>query len=478
MVNILDTAIINTYLLTCDGNYLGLIPDGAIGIEDDRIAFVGKTRDLNLQSISVIIDRKNHITMPGLINAHAHTGLTLLRGAAQDIPEIEWMNKGIGPFSKHLTQSDIEIGSKLAVLEGIRTGTTTFVEYAKNVTDLVKNVYIPLETRVVAIETINEVPADRARYKPNEIYPFDQKQGLHSLKKAKDLVKNYHGKGLVECALGPQAVDMISLETLQEIFQVALEHQIRIHMHIAQGRRERLQIRGRYGKKSSVVSVLNENNFLSSNLVAIHIHDTTREEKKELIKHGVSMVGCPSSISVIDGIVPPLAEYFALGGKCAIGTDQAPGPNNFNMFNEMRMGSILSKVLHNDPTQLPPWSAIKLVASAGEDVLGLTNKIGKLKVGYKADLITLDLNSLNLLPVITTPFYNLIPNLLYATTGSEINDVMINGKFVLKDGKFTFNSEEIFTVANDAAKNLFDRATDDWRKAGSKMVEYHDEGLL
>jgi 5-methylthioadenosine/S-adenosylhomocysteine deaminase len=478
-VDILDKAVINTWLLTLEGKSLGIIPNGAVGIDGNRIVFVGKTHQLNLQQIDDIIDRSNHITMPGLINAHAHTGLTLLRGAAQDIPEIEWMNKGIGPISKHLTPEDIEIGSKLAVLEGIRSGTTTFVEFTRNVARIVNRVYLPFKTWVVACETINEVPADRSHYKPNDIYPFDQKQGIQSLNIGKDLVKKFQDGELVECALGPQALDMISLDTLREIFHVASKHQINIHMHIAQGRRERLQIQGRYGKKSSTVSVLDENKFLSGNLVAIHIHDTTLEEKKRLIKHKVSMVGCPTSISVIDGIIPPLAEYLSLGGKCAIGTDQAPGPNNFNMFNEMRMASILSKLYYQDPTKLPPWRAIHLVTSIGADVLGLSNKIGKIKVGYKADLITLDLNSVNFHPIVTKPFYNFIPNLLYATTGSEVKEVMINGEFVLREGKFSIiNEEKVLSQANVTAQKLFDRATEDWRNAGSKMVEYHDKGML
>ncbi|MFW5953409.1 MAG: amidohydrolase family protein, partial [Candidatus Natronoplasma sp.] len=152
----MDKAIIDTLLITFSDDGLGIIENGAVGIEDDEIVFVGKSDEIDLKKADKIIDGKDHVTMPGLVNAHTHTGSTLLRGGAQDVPEIEWMNKAIGPIAKHLTEKDRILGSKLGVIEGLRTGTTTFAEYKSDVKETVEQVYQPFNVRVAATETINE----------------------------------------------------------------------------------------------------------------------------------------------------------------------------------------------------------------------------------------------------------------------------------------------------------------------------------
>ncbi|MCK5159248.1 MAG: amidohydrolase family protein, partial [Candidatus Heimdallarchaeota archaeon] len=170
----MNIAIINTRILSFRGNNLGIIDNGAIGITDNQISFVGTMEKFNKQDADIVINGDNHVTMPGLVNAHIHTGSTLLRGGAQDLPEIEWMNKGIGPIGRHMKPDDTIVGSKLGVLEGLKSGTTTFAEYASNVSNLVNHVYLPFGARVVATETINEVSPKRDHLKPTDLYEFDR----------------------------------------------------------------------------------------------------------------------------------------------------------------------------------------------------------------------------------------------------------------------------------------------------------------
>ena len=465
--------------MTFSGKGLGIISNGAIGIDKETITYVGKTDDLNYKQADKIIDGTDHITMPGLINAHTHTGVTLLRGGAQDLPEIEWMNKGLGPFMKWLTPEDHIIGTKLAVLEGLRSGTTTFAEYTSFVSNLVSNVYLPFNIRVIAIETINEVSSDRAHLKPNDLYEFDYSKGEAALKRANDLVQEFKDKNLVSSMYGPQALDFCSLDLLKEIKQQAIDHESKLHMHVAQGERERLQITGRFGKDLTTVSVLERNGLLDDRLVAAHIHDTTAKERFLMVKKGVGMVGCPSAISMIDGIVPPLGHYTKLGGNAAIGTDQAPGPGHHNMFQEMRMASVLTKVIHRDPTALPPWKSLQLATIGGARVLGLDKKIGSLEVGKQADIITINLRKLNLTPVVEEPIKNFIPNLVYSTTGNEVDNVIINGNLIMEENHFS-NIDE-FSIINEAtkrAKIIFENAAEDWIQAGSRMVSYHRDGFF
>jgi 5-methylthioadenosine/S-adenosylhomocysteine deaminase len=417
--------------------------------------------------------------MPGFINSHIHSGMTLLRGAAQDVPEIEWMNKSIGPFVKHMSKDDLIVGSKLGVLEGLRSGTTTFAEYANSVNDIVDSVYVPWGIRVVAIETINEVSRDRSKLKSTDLYEFDQDKGYNAFKRAEQIFHTYKDNPLVSSMFGPQALDMISIKLLKDIQEECRVKLSKIQMHVAQGQRERFQIQGRFGKEMSSVKALNTHNLLDSNLIAVHIHDTSPQEQKLLVEKGVGMVGCPSSISMIDGIVPPIAHFRSLGGIAGLGTDQAPGPGHHNMVRELRTISLLSKVIKQDPTNLPAWESLQLGTVLGSQILDLDKKIGTLEVGKQADIITINLKKVNMSPVVFKPFYNFIPNLVYSMTGNEVDNVLINGKFILKDNEFLdIDTEAIVSEVNQRASRVFDDAKDDWIQADSKLVEFHKKGFL
>jgi 5-methylthioadenosine/S-adenosylhomocysteine deaminase len=224
---------------------------------------------------------------------------------------------------------------------------------------------------------------------------------------------------------------------------------------------------------------LKKYNLLGSELIAAHIHDTTENERKILIENNVSMVGCPSSISKIDGIIPPIANFLHLGGNVSIGTDEAPGTGHHNLFNELRLASLLSKVNQKDPTVLPPWEAFNLVTIGAANILGLDNKIGALEVGKRADIITIDLNHLNLLPIIDFPFQNLLTNIVYSIKGNEVDNVIIAGKQIIQDNKFLdINIETVLKQVKKRSKEIFEDASEDWKKSESQMVEYHRKGFI
>ena len=469
----MDIAIIHTWLLTFEKG-LGIIQDGAVMIEDNHITYCGKTSDCNYKSSDIVIDGSHHVTMPGLINAHIHSGLTLLRGCAQDVPEIEWMNKVLHPLAQHMSDEDRIISSKLGVLEGIRSGTTTFSEYSAKCSQILEEVYLPLGARVVVTETINELTRNSNHSDINE---FDRSRGEEALKATERLFNNYNNHDMVTCLYGPQALDMVSLKTLRIIKEMAHKRKCSIHMHVAQGQRERLQIKKRYGTSATTVKILNDNKLLD-NLIAVHIHDTTYEERKLLVKKNVKMVGCPSSIGMIDGITPPLHHYLKLGGTACLGTDQAPGPGTHNMFREMRTASILSKTNLQNPCALPAWTSLHLGTVNGAAVLGLKG-VGTLEVGKKADIITIDLDNLNLAPVIHYPFKNFVPNLVYSCTGAEVDTVIINGKLVMHHQKLTeIDEKALIKEANKRAQKIIERAEKDWYLSNSTFVEYVKKGWM
>lgn len=466
----MDLAVTDTTLLTFEGDGPGVIEKGAVGIDMDQISFVGKARDLNEKRYETVIDGSDHVTMPGLIDAHIHSGLALLRGTAQDVPESEWMDKALGPITKNMDKSDLIAGSKLGVVEGLKFGTTTFGEFTRGLDDIIENIHQPFGARVVGAETINEVIDREEETYRLEISPSQ-------LEENERLFKKYEHNDLVDIMYGPQALDMVTLETLRNIRERAEEHDRGIHMHVAQGGRERKQIENRYG--CSTVEKLKEENLLNSKLLAAHCHGTNEEEKRTLVKNGVNMVGCPSSIGMIDGIVPPIKSFVSMGGKASLGSDQVPGNGAHNIFREMRTISLLSKCAESDPTALPAWEALKLGTKNGAEALGLEDKIGSIKQGKKADIITLDLEKINLSPAVHRPFRNLIPNLVYSSTGTEVDNVIINGKKVLRDGEFVeIKEDDVKEEARKRAKDLLVRSEYDRRSADSKMVEYQQKDLL
>ncbi|WP_132058933.1 amidohydrolase family protein [Halorussus amylolyticus] len=474
----MDTLIRNTTLLTFRDDALGIVEDGAIGISGDEIAYVGPASEVE-ESADTVIDGSGTATLPGLVNAHAHTRHTLLRGGAQDVPEIEWMNRALGPLANHMTPEDEIAGARLGVLEAVRGGVTTMGEYAGEVGRLVEEVYRPLGVRVAAIETINEVPDDRSDLGPRDRYPFDREQGEAALDRAESLFEQWGDDSLVHPAYGPQALDMVSPDLLTEICSRAREHGRDVHVHVAQGERERLQIEERYGDDETTVSVLDELGALDDFLVAVHCHGTTSEERDRLVEVGARMVACPSSIGMIDGEVPPVADFTDRGGVAGVGTDQAPGPGHHNLLREVRTASLLSKVELGDPTAIPAWQALRLATVEGAKALGIADEVGTLEEGTKADIVTVDLESLGVAPTVSRPFHTAVPNLVHSTTGREVRDVFVAGEPILRDGEFVdADPEAVVADAKERATRIFADAEDDWRAADSELVARADEGWL
>ncbi|PSP76980.1 amidohydrolase [Halobacteriales archaeon QS_1_68_20] len=473
----MDLAIRGTRMVTFRDGRPSVVQGGTVGVRDGRITYVGPDDGFEGRAEREI-DGAGHVTMPGLVDAHVHTGPTLLRGAAQDVPEIEWMNRALGPLADHLTDDDRVVGAKLGVLEGIRSGVTTFGEYASDVGRLVEEVYEPWGVRVAATETINAV-ADDADLDPDVPYPFDERTGRTALDRADALSDDYADSDLVIPTYGPQALDMVPLELLEETFAHAAERDCRVHVHVAQGRRERRQIEARYGDDASTVGVLEDNGLLDERLIAVHCHDATPEERERLAESGAAYVGCPSSIAAIDGVTPPVEWFRRRDAPVGLGTDQAPGPGGHDMLREVRTAALLSKTVHADPTALPAWEALRLATLGGATALGLDDRIGSLEVGKRADLVVIDAADPSVAPVVDEPFSTAVPNLAHSASRAAVDTVVVDGDVVLRDGEFVdVDERDVIDEAQERAERVFEEGAADWRAAGSALVDRADEGWL
>jgi 5-methylthioadenosine/S-adenosylhomocysteine deaminase len=426
-----DLLVHGPHLLSMAGDGVGYRADAALAIDRGRIVALGPRQDvLAAYSAERTVDADGHVILPGLIDAHIHTGLALLRGLAQDTRH--WMMQGLGPFSVHLDAAAMQAGSRLAIVEALRAGTTTFGDFGWQM-DGVCAFLEQIGARGVVCVTIRE--AAQRIYAPGELYVFDPALGRRQLEAGLALFDRWHGaaNGRLRVLLGPQGPDFLSRELLLEVRRLALERRTRIHMHTSQGDRETEQMLRRYGHRS--IGWLDALGYLDPLLQAVHLTDATEEEAALVARRGASMVLCSGSIGLIDGIVPPARAFQAAGGNVALGSDQAPGNNCHNLFNEMKLTALLNKVRAQDPEVMPAWRVLRMATIEGARALGLGDQIGSLEEGKRADLVLVDLRRPTLLPVHTQPMRNLVPNLVYAARGDEVSSVIVDGEVVLHDGR-------------------------------------------
>ena len=284
------------------------------------------------------------MVLPGFIDAHMHTACNIMRGLAQDTNN--WMMFGLQPFDNAVTDEERDAGSRVAILEAIRAGTTTLGDYEskmENVCAFIDKV----GARGNIAQTIRA--AKRRVYKPGELYEFDDIMGEESLNRNIALYDAWNGKanGRIKILFGPQGVDFVSPEMLLRIQKAVKERGTKIHMHVQQGDRETYQIVQRYGKRPT--AFLDEMGLLDSSLIAVHLTDCTDEEAALIARRGASMIVNPGSIGIIDGIVCPSVAFQEAGGNVALGSDQAPGNNCHNIINEMKNVCLFNKIKYQNP---------------------------------------------------------------------------------------------------------------------------------
>ena len=341
----------NAIVYTMTGSGLGTIENGAVCIEGNKIVAVGTTTEIEQSGFSadLVIDGKGKMAvMPGFIDAHMHSSISLLRGLAQDVPEMEWMHKTIFPFINHIKERQTVAGAKLSVIEGVKYGTTTFIDWGYPIKEAIEQVYMPLGVRVFAAQAINSVD-DSTVTSPNVAYPFNEKKGNAQFQENIRLFEEFHGKNddMVRIMFGPHAVDMLPFDMLKKILDTAKDYGVPIQMHLAQGGREDKQMRLRYGKPA--IQLLREEGMFCDKFIAVHCHYASQEELKVMAGEGVRMISCPSSIGIIDGITPPLSEYIEYDGIAGLGSDQACGNNNQSILAELKTTSLLNKSRRKTP---------------------------------------------------------------------------------------------------------------------------------
>ncbi|MBE9525030.1 MAG: amidohydrolase family protein [Chloroflexi bacterium] len=461
MSELTDILITHAHLFTMAGMGVGYVPDGAVAVRGDHIIAVGPTLDLTVRfQPTEIIDATGCAVLPGLIDAHMHTPYAVVRGVAQDVRN--WMQLALAPYRYHITPPAALAGTQLNILEALKAGSTTLVDFAKPYLGWAE-VFERAGVRARLTPTINALPpGGMAGWKVGDLYPLDSAVGQLAIDTAQDFAHDWHGaaKGRITVMLGPQAPDMIPRSQLLQVKRIAEREGLMIHMHVAQGDREIDQMLKRFGQRTP--QYLGELGYLDKQLLTVHLTEATDEEAAFIAQSGAKMVLCSGSIGIIDGIVPPARAFRKAGGMVALGSDQAAGNNCNNIFNEMKLTALFNKIKARDPEVMPAWEVLRMATIEGAQAIGLGDEIGSLETGKQADLILVDLNAPNLTPVLDTPIRTIVPNLVYAASGHEVKTVLVAGRVLMRDGQvLTIDETAVRDEAQFQAEAVAQRVADD-----------------
>ncbi len=395
-----------------------------IFIEDNKISKIGE-----IQKADYEIDGTNKVALPGLINTHTHAAMTLLRGYADDYPLQQWLEEKIWPVEKKLTTEDIYWGVKLACLEMIKTGTTTFNDmywFEKSAADAVKEMGL----RAFLAEAFFDFGQEDVREE--------------SIKRTEEAVKYIRSLGLerIQPALGPHAPYTVSKEGLEWVRDFAERENLLIHFHLAETKKEIDDFIMEKGSRP--VEFLDKINFLSQHLVVAHAIWLNDSEVRLLAERSVKVSHNPVSNMKLASGVFPYKLMRQHGVVISLGTDGCASNNNLNMFEEMKFASLLQKVHSMDPTALPKNEVFRMATINGAKTLGIN--AGEIKEGKLADIILIDLNT----PAFA-PNHDVISNLVYSTP--KVDTVICDGKILMENGKVP-GEQEIIKHAERIAKKL------------------------
>lgn len=381
-----------------------------------------------------VIDGSGKAVIPGLVNTHTHAGMTLFRGFGDDMALMPWLEQKIWPNEAKLTEEDVYWGAKLACLEMIKSGTTTFFDmyhHFRGTAKAVEEMGIRGVLSGVCFDHFNETLTVRSKEAVNELYAQMDTYGER-----------------IQFSVGPHAIYTVSGQLLQWIDAFTKERGVLIHLHLAETEGEVADSVKRFGL--TPVRYLHKLGVLSPRLLIAHGLYIDAEEIKLLADHGVKVAHNPASnMKLASGIEFPFEEMHAAGVTVGIGTDGCSSSNNLDMVEAMKLSSLLGKAWRKDPEAMKAEQMLQAATVSGYHIAGI--KGGRIEAGYLADLCLVDLK----LPAFT-PNFNFISNLVYAANGSCIDTVICNGK-VLMENKKVPGEEMIMERAAQVAYDLINR---------------------
>ena len=434
-----DLVVRDGTVVTMDGQRR-VIAHGAVAIGSGRIAAVGTEAEVDAGFRGAqTLDARGGIVIPGLVNAHTHAAMVLFRGIADDLKLMQWLQDYIFPAEKNnVTAEFVRAGTRLAALEMIRSGTTTFVDmyyFEDQVAEACKEAGL----RGVLGSTLIEFPAP------------DNKTIADALAYAERFLTRWTGDPLVVPAVAPHSTYLASPETLKAARALADRHHAPILVHVSESADEQAQVRQRYGRTPT--EQLQRLGILRRGLLGAHGIWLTASDRAILKEAGAGIAHCPQSNMKLASGAAPVREMLAEGIRLGLGTDGAASNNDLDMFEEMLTAALLAKHGSCDPTVAPAAAVLEMATLGGARALGMEDRIGSLEPGKRADLVVVGLDEPRL-----HPLYDPVSHLVYAAKGADVRDVVVEGRVIMRDRR-------VITLDEKAVLAEADRLRDQVRRS-------------
>ncbi|MEO2259420.1 amidohydrolase [Paenibacillus amylolyticus] len=405
---------------------------GDIRVEGDRIVQIAN--HIPPQPEEEIIDGRNKVAMPGLINAHQHTPMSLFRGFSNDLKLMDWLERKMLPAEARMNTEDIYWGAKLSIAEMIRSGTTAFADMYIHMNEIAE---VVKQTGIRASLTRGMV--------------FLEDDGGRRLQEAIDLVQRWSGaaEGRITTMYGPHSPYTCPMEPLREVIAMAVTEDIPLHIHLAETKEEVVKIRERYGMTPT--EYLEEAGmFEQAHVLLAHgVHLNRRDIGRLKGMRGGVAHNPVSNLKLGCGIAP-ITEMLAQGINVGIGTDGAGSATTMDMFEEIKAATWLQKLNYGDPTRLPAKEVLHMATRGSASLLGLQDEVGVLEVGRKADLILIDLVKPHLQPV-----HEVESLLAYSVNGADVDTTIVNGQILMQGRKLlTIDEDELYREVKVRAKRI------------------------
>lgn len=392
-----------------------VIEGGAVAVRGGRIVAVGERAFVEARfTAGTEIDARGKAVIPGLVNGHTHVPMTLFRGLADDLDLNEWLTRYIFPAeAKNVTEEFVRVGTRLALAEMIRGGTTTFCDmyYFE---EAVAEETAKAGVRGILGETVIDFPVP------------DNKTFAEGLAYAERFVKRWSGHALVTPAVAPHAPYTVSEEHLGAARALANRLNAPLIIHVAETRKEVEDITKSKGVRP--VEYLARIGFLNKRTIAAHVVHITDEEIAQLKRYGVGVVHNPQSNMKLASGVAPVPQMLEADLAIGLGTDGAASNNDLHMWEEMDTAAKLHKLFSGNPRAVPARAAFEMATSRGARALHMEREIGSLEAGKRADLAIVDMDAPH-----QTPRYDIYSQLVYATKAADVRTVIIEGRVVMRD---------------------------------------------
>lgn len=425
----IDLLIKPTWIITVNAADQ-VLTDHAVAIHAGKIARILPVLEAEqiYQAVQTVVLPQQAL-LPGLVNAHTHAAMSLLKGLADDLPLMEWLQEHIWPAERQWADRQfVYEGSKLAIAEMIRSGTTCFNDmyfFAEETLKAVQESGIRASLGMILIDFPTAYAQDVEDY----------------LQKGLSLCASIEDNPLIQCCFAPHAPYTVSDQPLRQLHGLAEKLNLPIHMHVHETATEVQNALATTQERP--LARLERLGLLDRHFLAVHMTQLETAEIDLLAAKGVNVIHCPESNLKLASGFCPVAKLLAAGVNVALGTDGNASNNDLDMLGEMRTAALLAKAVAHDASVVSAHQALRMATLNGAKALGLEQEIGSIESGKSADLITINLDGLE-----SQPLYDPISHLVYCTTRDQVTHVWVAGKILLEERKLsTLNEVELIKAA-------------------------------